>query len=302
MRGDLAQMVRCVYIDVLFLTNLVVNYIILLAAGKLSGRVARRWRLALASFLGAVYAALALIAPWAAAYSFPARLAFGVFMASFAYPHARGAALVAVVLSFFLCSAVAAGTALALQACSVRYLAAGSFSPADPAIHWWMIAMSLAVLSAFPALARLGGYGAGKPLPLLALELEVNGRKLCFTALVDTGNNLRDPVSGLPVIVVEWDALRNVMPEEVSAFFLSTWDLVPSSLPGTPMGRRLRLIPYESLSGKKGVLPGFRPDRLALVQKSGLKAFKNAIVCASGEPLSPSGLYQALLHPDLVNS
>ena len=194
------------------------------------------------------------------------------------------------------------GHGLALQAYSVRFLTAGSMFSPEPLVQWWVIAASLVILSAFPVLARLGGYRAGKPLPLMALELEVGGKKLGLTGLVDTGNNLRDPVSGLPVIVIDWEALQSVMPGEVFAFFLSTWDSVPASLPETPIGRRLRLIPYESLSGKKGVLPGFRPDWLALVEKDGVKVFKNAIVCASGERLCPSGLYQALLHPDLVNS
>ncbi|MGI6631949.1 MAG: sigma-E processing peptidase SpoIIGA [Bacillota bacterium] len=295
-------MVRYVYIDVLFLTNFVVNYLILLAAGRLAGRHVLRWRLALAAVAGAAYAASALVIPLTAAYSLPARLAFGFFMVALSYPEARGAALVTVTVSFFLCSAITAGTALALQAYSVRFLTAGSMFSPEPLVQWWVIAASLVILSAFPVLARLGGYRAGKPLPLMALELEVGGKKLGLTGLVDTGNNLRDPVSGLPVIVIDWEALQSVMPGEVFAFFLSTWDSVPASLPETPIGRRLRLIPYESLSGKKGVLPGFRPDWLALVEKDGVKVFKNAIVCASGERLCPSGLYQALLHPDLVNS
>lgn len=294
-------MVRYVYIDVLFLTNFAVNYIILLAAGKLSGGPVRRRRLALASLLGAAYAASALVASSAAAYSLPARLAFGFFMVALSFPDAKGAALVAVTVSFFLCSAITAGTALALQAYGARALPVGTVLAAEPAIHWWVIAMSLAILSAFPALARMTGYEAGKSLPLMTLELEVGGKKLGLTALVDTGNNLRDPVSGLPVIVIDWDALRRVMPGEVSPFFMSTWDSIPDSLPEMPIGRRLRLIPYESLSGKKGVLPGFRPDHLALVEKDGVRVFKNAIVCASGERLCPSGLYQALLHPDLMN-
>lgn len=294
-------MVRYVYIDVLFLTNFVVNHIILLAAGRLSGRSGAFWRLAASSFLGAAYAASALVVSLSAPYSLPARLAFGLFMVALAYPDARGAALVSVTVSFFLSSAIAAGTALALQSYSVRFLPVGAVFSANPVVHWWVIAMSLAILSVFPVLARLGGFRAGKPLPLMGLELEVAGKTLGLTALIDTGNNLRDPVSGLPVIVIDWDALRRVMPGEVFAFFLSTWDSVPSTLSHTPIGRRLRLVPYESLSGKKGVLPGFRPDHLALVEKDGLKVFRNAIVCASGERLSPSGLYQALLHPDLVN-
>lgn len=69
-----------------------------------------------------------------------------------------------------------------------------------------------------------------------------------------------------------------MMPGEVSAFFCSTWDRVPENLPGTPMGRRPRLIPYESLSGRMGVLPGFRPDNFVIYESGGQRVRKDAII------------------------
>lgn len=294
-------MVRYIYWDVLLLTNVAVNYIILLAAGKLSYRNISHWRLAFSSLLGSAYAVSALVVPLRAAYSLPARIAFGLFMVALSYPGTRGIALLRVTLCFFLSSAVAAGTALALQSFGGRIAAQASLFQGEAVVHWYVVALSLAVLAALPVLARMNGYSSLRRLPLMTIEVSMGGKTLGLTGLVDTGNNLRDPVSGLPVIVIDWEALRSLMPPEVSAFFMSTWDALPAALPETSVGTRLRLVPYESLSGRMGVLPGFRPDRLALVGKSGLRVFKNAIVCASQERLSPSGLYQALLHPDLVN-
>lgn len=46
-----------VYIDALFLLNFVVNYLLLLSAGKLAGEVLRRLWLALGAAVGALYAA-----------------------------------------------------------------------------------------------------------------------------------------------------------------------------------------------------------------------------------------------------
>ncbi|HHW26878.1 MAG TPA: sigma-E processing peptidase SpoIIGA [Firmicutes bacterium] len=294
-------MVRLIYVDVLFAVNMAVNYIILLATGKLAGRAVKPLRLCLSSASGALYAGLALVFPSSLAFSLPARIAFGIFMVALAFPGLRGVGLFTVVASFFLCSALTAGTAYALlQSGANRALRASLLGGTDPSVHWWMVAFSLAALSAFPVLAKAGGYHPGRPLPLMNMELVIGGQTLGLTALVDTGNNLRDPVSGLPVVVVDWESLRKVMPDEVYTFFQSTWDRIPSCLADSPIGRRLRLIPYESLSGKKGVLPGFRPDRLILTEKGRRKVLKNAIVGVSGERLSPNGLYQALLHPDLT--
>ncbi len=296
-------MVRLIYVDVLFTVNMAVNYVILLATGKLAGRQVKAWRLCLSSAAGSLYAGLSLVFPLSSAFSLPGRIAFGVFMVAVAYPGVRGMGFFTVAAAFFLCSALTAGTAYALlQSGANPALKASLLGGADPSIHWWMLAASLAALSAFPLIARAGGYHPGKPLPLMNMELVVEGQTLDLTALVDTGNNLRDPVSGLPVVVVDWEILRKVMPGEVYTFFQSTWDDIPSCLADSSIGRRLRLIPYESLSGRRGVLPGFRPDFLFLLEKGGNRVLKNAIVGVSGERLSPNGLYQALLHPDLTGS
>jgi hypothetical protein len=53
-----------VYADEVFLVNAILDYVLLLAAAKLCGTAARRWRLALAAALGGVYAALAAIFPF----------------------------------------------------------------------------------------------------------------------------------------------------------------------------------------------------------------------------------------------
>lgn len=65
------------------------------------------------------------------------------------------------------------------------------------------------------------------------------GGSACFDALIDTGNRLREPVSGLPVLIAEERLLAEVLPER----------------------RRLRRIPFGGLGGC-GFLEAFRPDTL----------------------------------------
>lgn len=301
MQGGACSVVKYVYADVLFAVNWVVNYLLLLATGKLTGRDTKALRLLGASLAGSIYAVAALYAPLSVAFSLPARLLVGLLMVAFSYPSQKGLAYVAVAAGFFLCSGLTAGTAYGLlHSRAAMALRSSLLDQRDPVVHWWIVAASLALLSCFPLVARMGGYRPGGALPLLTIELMIQGRSVGLTALVDTGNNLRDPVSGLPVVVVDWDSLRKVMPTETAPFFQSTWDSVPAGLAETAVGRRLRLIPFESLSGKRGVLPGFRPDQIVLLQKNGIRVRRNAIVGVSGDRLSPNGLYQALVHPDLV--
>ena len=67
-----------VYIDLLFLLNLVANYLLLLAGGRLAGTILRRGWMALGAAVGALYACVLFLpgCQWLSAW--PCRIAVGV--------------------------------------------------------------------------------------------------------------------------------------------------------------------------------------------------------------------------------
>lgn len=292
-------MTRYVYVDVLFLVNFAANCFLLSATARLARRKATWRRIVLCSLAGAAYATAVFVPGTGPAFSWPFRLVVGLLMVLGTFPGVRGRELYSLLLSFYLCCAVAAGTGMAFYAL-IDDLVSGfsqtrfTWAPAP----WWTAAAGLAAAAAFPLLMALSGQRPGSPL--LQVELEVDGKSVSLTGLLDTGNDLRDPVSGLPVIVVDLDSLRGILSGEAMAFFSSRWDSLADDLVYDPMARRFRLIPYCGISGKRGVLPGFIPDRVFVGKKAGSGTPTEAVVGVSWKRLSPSGAYQALVHPDLV--
>ena len=292
-------MTRYVYADVLFLVNFAANYLLLSATARLSRWKAKPERLALSSLGGASYATLALVPCLRPLYSWPLRLAAGALMVTASFPDVRGTRLYSLFLSFYLCCVVAAGTAVAISG-----LVSGSFGsylatdPVPSPTPWWVMVSGFVVLAAVPLLLALSSHRPGASF--LQIELEVDGRSVTLTGLLDTGNDLRDPVSGLPVIVVDLDSIKGILSGDAVGFFSSRWDRLGDGLTLDPMARRLRLIPYCGLSGQRGVLPGFMPDRVRLCREAGSSTSIEAVVGVSWKKLSPSGAFQALIHPDLV--
>ena len=47
------------------------------------------------------------------------------------------------------------------------------------------------------------------------IKLKLNGKEIVLNTMVDTGNMLKEPISGIPVIVVEHTKLYNVIPKEI---------------------------------------------------------------------------------------
>ena len=286
-----------VYLDVLFFVNLIANYVMLFAAGKMMGKSIQRNKAIMASCLGGFYSLGALALPHRICFSFPARIIFGLFMIVFAYPHVRGVSFVALSISFYACSALAAGTAMAFYMwCKPAFFSYRALGQ----IQWWTVALAFITVVSSGFLWRTLNPLAIKGVPFVEIEIMLGNRSVSMIGMVDTGNSLKDPVSGLPVIIVDWDSLKPIMPGETSCFFLSAWDLITSKITELTVAKKLRLIPFTGLSGNKGILPGFKPDALYLTLKEG-KLKKDAVIGVSGELLNPQGLYQALLHPELMN-
>jgi stage II sporulation protein GA (sporulation sigma-E factor processing peptidase) len=124
-------------------------------------------------------------------------------------------------------------------------------------------------------------------------------------ALIDTGNQLQDPLSQTPVIVVEYNALKNLLPPEIQIVFEYDTNpdlmMVLNSLAETSWSARFRVIPFTSLGQSNGMLIGFRPDRIEVRNGSNHICTKNVIVGVYCQELSPEGSYRALLHPDVLN-
>lgn len=102
-----------VYIDVLFLLNLTVDYLLLLASARITGEVISRIRLALGALLGAAYAAI-LFLPGCQWLAHPlCKICSAVLMVLIGF--GRSPRLLRLLLVFFGASAALGGVVLALQ-------------------------------------------------------------------------------------------------------------------------------------------------------------------------------------------
>ena len=102
-----------VYVDLLFLLNLIANYLLLLAAGRIAGAALVRWRIGLGAAAGALYAVLVFL-PGLECLAFgPCKLACGVGMVLIADGGERY--LLRLTVLFFGASAALAGAVLGLE-------------------------------------------------------------------------------------------------------------------------------------------------------------------------------------------
>ncbi len=138
---------------------------------------------------------------------------------------------------------------------------------------------------------------------IVKVDFALNGIAASMQALVDTGSALTEPLSKKPVIVAEFNCIQQLLPLEIVRLYHSlqapTAEQLLLAAENTPLATKARLIPYRSIGQENGILLGFRPDWLT-IQDGNEKFTAQAIVAVSAQSLSPYGTYQGLVNPDLL--
>ena len=278
-----------VYIDALFLLNLLVNYLLLLAAAKLAGEPLRRLRLAAGAALGGLYAA-AIFFPGLGFLTHPlCKLGAAVLMLLTGFGGSRR--LLRVTLVFFGLSCAFGGGIFAIGLLGGRGLTLRNgvlYSVMDLRILLLSAAVCYAVLTL--VFRRTARHGRREVLPAVLI---LEGRRVAVNALVDTGNTLTDPVTGRPVMVAEGSRLSPLLPGERVLDENALRDPVGTleRLSRGGRGRRFRLLPYQAVGVECGMLLALRLDDARV----GAEDYGGILVALSPNPVSDGGGYSALI-------
>lgn len=247
------------YLPGVFVLYFLVDFLLLLGAGRLCGDPVKWPKAALAAVLGGIYADACLLPGFYFLGNLLWRIVSLSVMAVIAYGFSASAlrrGLIFGILSFALGGAV---------------LEIGKGGPAE----LLGTAGVLCILCGFGFRGKMGGR------TYIPVELSYGEKHLCLTALHDTGNSLVDPVTGRQVLVVGADvaqSLTGLTREQLHKPVESV-----GCLPG------LRLIPYRSINCSSGFLLGMRFQNVKIGNWQG-----SSLVAFAPEWLHPEGAYQAL--------
>lgn len=247
-----------VYLDGVMLLNFLVDFLLLLAAGRLCGFPVKVARAVGGGAVGGVYAAFCLLPGFA--------FLGGVFW------RAVSLAAMAVVAYGLSMSALQRGLIFVFLCLSLGGAVMGIGSGGILGI---VCAAGVLCLLCF-----VGFRGKVRSSIYLPVEVSYGEKRLKLTALQDTGNTLCDPVTGQQVLVIGADAAQ----------FLTGLTLSQLKKPVESVGAipGLRLIPYHSVGGS-GFLLAMRLQSVRIGSWQG-----SALVAFAPEGLSREGAYQAL--------
>ncbi len=233
-----------VYLDLVVLLNFAVDFLLLLGTNRLAGYPPGAGRAALAAALGGIYAGACMLPGFSFLGNSLWRLVFLGLMGVLAFGWNPSALRRGVL--FVLASMALGGFALGL----------GSRG-------FWSLAAAAGGLCLLCFLGFRGKNGKS----YVPVELHYGETHLCLTALRDTGNALRDPITGQQVLVVGGETatrLTGLTRQQLAAPVEAI-----DALPG------LRLIPYRAVGQSGGLLLALRLQQVKIGkwQGSSLVAF-----------------------------
>lgn len=290
-------MKQVVYIDVLFVLNMFINYLLLLLTVRLTHIEATRWRLLGGAALGGVYALLIFTPVIGVIYTLAAKLLFSLSIVLTAFKNLTPKKLVRALACFYGVNFAFAGAMLALWVT----LNPRGMLMSNGIVYFNISVVTLVVtavavffmLSIFSALNKRQSAGFQK----YRVTLTLNGKTVSADALMDSGNTLSDVFSDTPVIVAEYAVVEGLFDESMKPFFKGGANTVIYSM-SAEQSARIRLIPFSSMGGD-GLLPAFRPDKIIITAPGALWQANRAFVAVCRGKL-PSGDYGILLNPELI--
>lgn len=116
------------------------------------------------------------------------------------------------------------------------------------------------------------------------------------SAMLDTGNLLRDPISKIPVIIVEKEKLYSIIPAELL-------DNIEKIIGGEEISfnneyfSRLKILPFSSMGKQNGLMLGIKADKI-IIEKEEVEERENIIIGISMQKLGNN--YSALFGLDLL--
>lgn len=263
-----------IYVDVLFIINFFITFLLLSITSRLAKRSVRTFRLVIGSALGGAYSLIILVSlPPYVSLILKILSAALIIICTFGFLRVKSLVLILVIYLFssFVFLGIIIGIYLIFKAQRIAV--------SNATVYFDIGARELLVSSFFAyvfscIIVRLYNKKASAG-EIYTLKIERQGQSVTLFALADSGNRLREPFTGESVIVVSRDKIERLMPEG-----------------------EMRVIPASTVSGSS-FLCAFKPDRVSLKNFKGEAAVENVYVALSDE-LNAEG-YSAVFNPNILS-
>ena len=254
------------YVDVLFLVNFMMDYILLLIVRKMLQCTVTHGRICLGAVVGSLLTCLVVVLP--IPYAMIKLILFHVLvntcMIRVGLKIKTIRSFLKAIIMLYIGSFLLGGIMEVFR----QYVSVGSFFLVVAIAGYYLV---LGIWKFVAYMQRWNQFHC-------RVDLYLGSEKYQIKGMIDTGNGLRDPISGKAVNILDRATARKLFGEESI--------------------KDVRYIPYQSIGKKAGVLPAFQFDRMCVWRDTECWVERPQIAI-SEEAISKGGEYVMILNPNL---
>lgn len=288
-----------IYIDVVLIENLLMNYIILFATAIILKIQIKQIRLITGSLIGAIYTIISYISGLKIYSNFFLKLILSIIIIYISFNPKNLKKLLKFTLMFYLTSFVFGGAAFALiyVVKPQELLKNNGLVLNAKSLRVIFISAIIAFIVIIIAFKTVKNKISPKDM-YCDIEIKLNNKKIETKAMIDTGNFLKEPITNTPVIVVEHTLLYECIPKEIlnhiEDILGGDFSEIPDNIRKEYISK-LKVIPFSSLGKQNGMLLGIKPEGVIIKNEEEEKENNNVIIGIYNKSLTKRGEYRALL-------
>ena len=290
-------MKHTIYIDVLIILNLAINYLLLSVTKKISNVSVKKFKLFLGALLGAMFSFVILMPQMNDVLLMMLKLMFSVAIVLVAFGFGNIKLFIKNTVIFYIVGFLFAGTMMGIWI---------FISPSNMSINNGMVyfnfSMATLLLVTVVIYIMLNGaielYGK-KIIKNMDYEVHINnhGKSVKLKGFLDTGNQLRDILTGKIVVVSTYDNVKTILTNdeksELKSYLKKDFDNMKNV--GT-----IKYIPFKSVE-VGGMLPAVTVEEIIIKSKEHIKVHRNLLLAISSENMGNNSfdiLLNSLLFTD----
>jgi stage II sporulation protein GA (sporulation sigma-E factor processing peptidase) len=277
------------YVEYVFVENFILDFILLFITGKLIKRQIIIKRLIAASLVGALYVIIAYCVGREFMTFFIVKFSVSVLMIMIAFDSKGILTNIRVIICFYIASLLMAGIISALYYFTYDKLTVNAI-----------------IMSMFTGYAALHFFfkeikdRITRHNYIRRVTVTIGNKSKTFRGYIDTGNELSDPVTGKPVMVVNIDCIRDIIGDDLYGRITEFYEKKSyENLLTADNTINLRVIKYKTISKGSETMVCIVPDEIEIINDN-KKIFIDTIMGIHPKRISMND-YDALLFKKLLD-
>lgn len=284
-----------IYIDLLIVLNIFINYFLLLTTARMNSLSVKRRRIAFGAMVGSTFS-LVILMPNIPFWTLNTlKFLFSILIVLCAFPLRGFKVFLKNIIVFYLVGFVFAGVMMGVW----LFMSPTNFVVNNGVVYFKYSMIGLLILTLIIYFGLTFFFDVYQKVRIkntnYFVEITIENKRKILKALFDTGNSLVDVFTGKPVVVCSLPQVRDLLSvdilDKIDTFYNSNYqEMKPDA--------KIRYIPFKNV-GQNGLLPAITPDKF-VIQTNGKKKIEcTELLLAFSKDEIGAGEFEVLLNTQL---